>query len=279
MFKKIAIVGVGLIGGSIGLAVKKKLLAKEVIGVTRRESSRRKALKFKAVDKATLNLREAVKDADLVIIAAPVGRIVSLAKSCARFMKKSAILSDVGSSKKYIVQKIEKFAAKKINFVGTHPMAGSDKSGVENADSAIFNGTTVIITKTKNTDKKSFAVLAGFWRRLGSRVISLSPEKHDRYISLASYLPHVVSFALSASQTKNSLNLAGGGLKDTTRVASSNPDLWKDIFLSTRTQTLSAIRIFLKNLKELEKALKKKDKKALKRFLNRARIFREQIKE
>ena len=277
MFKKIAIVGVGLIGGSIGLAVKKRKLAKEVIGVTRRESSRRKALKRKAVDKATLNLREAVKDADLVIIAAPVGKITGLAGASVKFMKKGAILTDVGSTKKHIVRKIEKFANKKVHFIGTHPMAGSEKTGVENATSLIFDKATLIITKTKNTDKKALARLKKFWENLGCRTFVLSPEKHDMHASLASYLPHVVSFALSASQTEDSLKFVAASFKDITRVSSSDPELWKDIFLSAGPSVLKSIKVFSKSLKALEKAIRKKDAHAVKRFLSKAKSIRDGI--
>lgn len=278
-FNKIAIIGVGLMGGSIALAARRKKLAKEIVGVCRREVSRRKALKFRAVNKATLDLKQGTSGADLVIIAAPVGKIVNLARRAAKFMKKGAILSDVGSAKRDIVKKIEKFTNYKTHFVGSHPMAGSDKTGVENASADIFNKALVIITKTKNSDKKSIATLRKFWERLGCRVLILSPQRHDRLASLASYLPHVVSFVLSSSQTKDSVKIAGGSLKDTTRVASSEAELWKDIFLLTQAQTLKAIRIFSNNLKALEKALKAKDEKALTKFLERARRIRGQIKE
>lgn len=279
MFNKIAIVGVGLMGGSIGLAVKKKRLARKVIGVARRKSSLRKAVKFKTVDKATLNFKEGISGADLVIIAVPVGKIAGLAEKAVRFMKKGAILTDVGSTKKDIVEELEKFAKPRVNFVGSHPMAGSDKSGAENADSSIFDkNALVVITKTKNTDKKSISILKRFWMNLGCRILILSPEKHDKLASLASYLPHVVSFALSSSQTKDSIKLAAGSLKDTTRVASSDPELWKDIFLSARGLTLRAIRTFSNSLSALEKALRKKDQKAVKKFLKRARNIRSRIK-
>ncbi len=278
-FNKIAIIGVGLMGGSIALAAKRKKLAKEIMGVCRREVSRRKALKFRAVNKATLNLEEGISGADLVILAAPVGKIVNLAKKAAKFMQRGAILTDVGSTKRDSVKKIEKFANYKTHFVGSHPMAGSDKAGVENASADIFNKALVIITKTKNTDKQSIATLKRFWQELGCRVLIVSPQRHDRLASLASYLPHVVSFALSSSQTKDSVKIAGGSLKETTRVASSEAELWKDIFLSAQAPTLKAIRIFSNNLKTLEKALKAKNEKALIKFLKRAKRIRGQIKE
>ncbi|MFC1576127.1 prephenate dehydrogenase [Candidatus Omnitrophota bacterium] len=278
VFKKIAIVGVGLIGGSIGLAVKKKKLAGKVIGVSRRESSRKKSIKFKAVDIATLDMKKGLADADLVVIAAPVGKIPILAKLCVKFMKKGATLTDVGSTKVEIVRKLEGIAGKKVNFVGSHPMAGSDKQGVINASADIFKGAAVIVTKTKRTNPGSARRLKRFWQKLGAHVFTLSPEKHDSFVSLASYLPHLVSFTLSRSQTKDSTVLAGGSLRDTTRVSSSDAGLWTDIFLSARGETLKSIRGFTKNLKALEKAISKKDAKSVKTFLERAKRARDKIR-
>ncbi|MFH1380923.1 MAG: prephenate dehydrogenase [Candidatus Omnitrophota bacterium] len=280
MFNKIAIVGVGLIGGSIGLAVRKQKLAGSVVGICRRECSRLEAIKNKAVDRATLDLKAGIKNADLVILAVPVGRILGLSIECLKHMKEGAILTDVGSTKKNIITVLEKSASgRKVNVIGSHPMAGSDRSGVENASGNLFNGATLILTKTKNTDGKSILRLEKFWKGLGSRVLILSPEKHDKDASLASYLPHIVSFVLSSSQTKDSLKFAAGSLKDTTRVAASDTDLWTDIFLSAREQSLNSIDIFVKNLKKLKSAILKKDKNAIKKFLIKAKKIRSKIKQ
>ena len=278
IFKKIAIVGVGLIGGSIGLAAKRKKLAGEIVGVCRRKSSLQKALKLKAVDNATLNFKKGVAGADLVIIATSVNKIVKLAEKSIKFMKKGAILADVGSAKEHIVRKIEKLAGKKVNFIGTHPMAGSEKSGVENASGSIFDGAPLVITKTRNTNKKSITSLKKFWEGLGCRVFVLAPKRHDKEISLISYLPHVVSSAIAVSQVKPSLRLAAGSLKSTTRVSSSDPELWRDIFLLTRDPLLKSIKKFLRNLKTLEKAIRRKDKKAIKKFLDRAKKISDSIR-
>jgi len=277
IFNKIAIIGVGLIGGSLGLAVRKKRIAGEVIGIARRESSRKKALKFKAVGSATLDFKKAIKDADLVVLAVPVGKIIGLAKQAVRGMKKGAILTDVGSSKENIVRKAEKIAGKKVHFIGSHPMAGSDKKSVENASSSIFTNAPLILTKTKNTDKKSLNRLIKFWQSLGCRVFVISPEKHDKFVSLSSYLPHVISYTLSFSQTKDSVKFAGGSLKDTTRVASSDTDLWKDIFLLSRKRVLNSIRVFSENLRLLERAIIKKDQNSIKKFLKKAKGIRDNI--
>ncbi len=277
MFDKIAIIGVGLIGGSIGLAAKKRRLAKEIVGVCRRESSRRRAIKSKAVDRATLDLPEAVKGADLVVIASPVGKVTEIAGACAGCMKKNSILTDVGSSKEPIVKAIEKLVSKKVNFIGAHPMAGSDKSGVENARADIFKNAVCILTKTRRADRKALLRLKRFWKSLGSRVLVLSPEEHDMRASLASYLPHAVSYALSLTQNGRSVKLAAGSLKDMTRVASSDPGLWKDIFLLSGGSVLRAVVSFAKNLKKLEIAIKRRDEKMILKLLRRAKKMSEGI--
>lgn len=236
-----------------------------------------KALKFKAVDGATLNLKRGIADADLVIIATPVGRIIDMARSSVKFMKKGAILTDVGSTKKHIVENIEKFADKKVNFIGTHPMAGSEKSGVENATSDIFNNALLIITKTKKTNRNSLARLKKFWKSLGCLVFVLSPQKHDKDVSLVSYLPHVVSSALVVSQIKDSLKLAAGSFKDMTRVSSSDPKLWKEILLSSPDSVLKSVKLFSINLALLQKAVAKRDEKVVKKFLERAKQIRDSV--
>lgn len=278
MFKKVAIIGVGLMGGSIGLAIRKKRLADTVVGVSRRVSSKNKALKYKTVHKATLNIKDAVKDADLVIIASPVGKIVNLTGKVVKFMKKNAILTDVGSAKEEIVKNVEKITKGKVRFIGSHPMAGSDKQGSENASENIFTKAALIVTRTKTTDGKALKTLIKFWKKIGCNVFILSPRAHDELISLASYLPHAVSFALSASQKAGSFKLSGGSLRDTTRVALSDPDLWSDIFLSASGASLRAIKVFSKNLKILESAIRGNNRKALKKFLDKAKKIRSRIK-
>lgn len=277
MFNKIAIVGVGLMGGSIGKAVRNRHLAKEVIGVLRREISKHNALKYKACDRATLSLKKGVHDADLVIVALPVGKIAEKVLESAKYMKEGSIITDVGSAKKHVVEKIEKHINKTTSFISSHPMAGSDRTGVLNADSEIFKNAPLIMTKTKNTDIKALIRLKKFWGSLGCRTFVLSPGEHDKVMSFASYLPHVVSFALALSQTKNSVKFGAGSLKDTTRVASSDPEIWRDIFLAAGPDVLKSIGVFSQNLQMLQRAIAKKDGKMIKKFLNRAKEIRDSI--
>ena len=182
MFKRITIIGLGLIGGSLALAIKEKKLAKEIAGVSRRKSTIREALKNKIVDSGTLDLEDGVKDSDLIIIATPVFKIVSIAKRVAPFLKKGAILTDAGSTKRYIVRSIEKALPKGIDFVGSHPIAGSERSGIQSANKDLFKNACCILTKSNYTNPKAIGKVKKFWEALGMEVIIMRPQTHDRLL-------------------------------------------------------------------------------------------------
>ncbi|MBU0533544.1 MAG: prephenate dehydrogenase/arogenate dehydrogenase family protein, partial [Candidatus Omnitrophica bacterium] len=201
MFNKIAIIGVGLIGGSIGLAAKKKKLTSKVIGIGRSELSLKKALKKKAVDEISLD-KSKVKDADLVIIATPVGKIVSLVKELIPYLKKGTIITDVGSTKREIMDDIHKFLPQGISFMGGHPLAGSEKNGVEFADSNLFEKSICFLIPYNNQNAtKSFKKLKSFWKKLGANTIIISAEEHDFLMAGISHLPHIIAVALVNSMS------------------------------------------------------------------------------
>ena len=277
-FNKIAIIGVGLIGGSIGLAVKKRKLAKVVVGICRRDISAKKAAQSKAVDKATLDLEEGLKGADLVIIATSVGKIVDRAREVVKYAKDKIILTDVGSTKKEIVTQVEKMCPSNVKFVGAHPMAGSEKSGVESASDNLFEGSICIITRTKTTDNKALDRLKKFWTLLGATCKELSPDKHDRYISFVSHLPHIAAIALTIVSDAEALEYAATGFKNTTRIASSNPELWKDIFESNKKAVLESLYEYRKALESIENSIRENDAESLIGYLQKAKRIRDQIK-
>lgn len=279
-FNKITIIGVGLIGGSIGLAIKKKRLAKEVVGVFRRELTLHKALKRKAVDKGARSIQEGVTGADMVIIATPVLAIPAMAKEAARYAKKGAIITDAGSTKRWIIDKVEKEIgrANSAYFVGSHPMAGSEHAGVEYAKADLFEGSPCIVTKTKKTDKKALAKIVGFWKALGARVEVMSPEDHDKNVAFISHLPHIIAFSLAGSVPEETLAYGAEGFKDTTRVALSEPSLWADIFLSNREAILRSGRQFEIYYKKVMAALAKGDYDKVVALLGRARENRSKFK-
>lgn len=279
-FNKITIIGVGLIGGSIGLAVKKQHLAKEVMGVFRRKSTIKKALKRKAVDTATMNIREGVKDADLIVLASPVYTIPVLALEAIRYARPCAIITDVGSTKAWLVKRIERSLGrgrKRISFVGSHPMAGSDHASVEFARSDLMQGSPCIVTKTGKTDPEALAKIVGFWKALGAKVAVMSPESHDRAVSLVSHLPHIVAFSVAGVVPPAMLRYAAEGFRDTTRVAASDPKLWADIFLTNRREILKACRMFESYYKSLLKSLSSGDYSKTVKILKKAKLNRDKF--
>ncbi|MFA5500488.1 MAG: prephenate dehydrogenase [Candidatus Omnitrophota bacterium] len=278
-FNKVAIIGVGLIGGSVGLAIRKKRLAREVIGVFRRASTLKKALKAKAVTRATMSIGEGVKAADLIIVAAPVYSIPALVKEAAKHAKKGAIITDVGSTKTWILNNVEKILknSRSIYFVGSHPMAGSEHASVEFARADLLSGAPCIVTKDAKTDKAALKKVISFWASVGAKVKVLSPEAHDRSVSLISHLPHIVAFALAGAVPEKELQYAAEGFKDTTRVASSDPALWADIFLTNSKEIAKAARLFKKYCKDILGAVESGDYPKMVSVLKRAKAKRDKL--
>lgn len=278
-FNRITIIGVGLIGGSIGLAIKKRHLAKEVIGVFRRNSTMKKALAKKAVDCATMDIAEGVMGADLIIVASPVYNIPELVCEAMGYAKEGAIITDVGSTKTWVMNEVAEFAGKRpgVSFVGSHPMAGSEHAGVEFSRADLLEGSPCIVTKPLRKKDKAFNTVAGFWKSLGAKVSIMTPEEHDRAIALVSHLPHIVAFSLAGAVPENVLKYAAEGFKDTTRVASSDPKLWADIFLSNRTEVLRSATAFEASYKGLVKALMSGNYHQVAKILGKAKARRDKF--
>jgi prephenate dehydrogenase len=273
IFNKVVIIGTGLIGGSIGLALRKQRLAGSVIGLSRQAKNARLAKKAGAIDSIGASL-EVVADADLVILATPVDTNIDFALSIAKKIKKDCIVIDVGSTKERIVFKI---GPRIPNFLGTHPLAGSEKKGITNLQSNIFKGSICILTPTAKTNPRTLNLVKRLWQELGSSIVILSAKKHDQILALTSHLPHLVAFSLISSIPDQCLGLSSSGLKDTTRISSSDADLWSEIFLSNRSNLLDAVSIFQTKLTALKLALKSKDKKRLTKILRQAKKKRDKL--
>jgi prephenate dehydrogenase len=270
LFKKVAVVGVGLIGGSIAKAIKKQKLADEIVGVSRHKKTILLAKKMGAIDKGSQDLN-IIKDADLVILATPVIAVINLAPKISQLIKPNCIVTDVGSTKEKIVARLEKVFT---HYVGSHPLAGSEKRGIMHACAQIFKDSLCILTPTKNTDAQALAKIKKLWIKLGAKVVFLSASEHDKILAFVSHLPHVSSFSLMNSIPKHYLKFASGGLKDTTRIASSESELWLDILLSNPKNILKTIKILQKNLNRIKSAIQKKDKILLAQILKEAKAKR-----
>jgi len=237
----------------------------------------RKARRVGAVDTTTLSLKDGVRDADFIILATPVLKIVELGRKAARFAKEGAIMTDAGSTKKYIVEKLEETLPKSIKFVGSHPMAGSEKGGPLSAIQNLFKGRVCFVTKTGRTDKKALDTVMRFWRKLGAKVVEISPDKHDSITAQVSQMVHLVASSLVLSN-KDVLEHTAGGFRDTTRIALSDPGLWKDICLTNDKEIIRSLDKFIGTVKIFRAAVSKKKASQIQGMLNQARELRKNIK-
>jgi len=273
MFNKVVIIGTGLIGGSLGLDLKKKHLAGQITGLSRRKKNAQLSKKIGAVDHVATSL-DAAKDADLVILATPIDAIIDIGLKIAKIIKKDCIVIDVGSCKENIVSELSRVIS---NFVGCHPLAGSEKKGAAHLEPGIFNGSICVITPNAKTNKKALNKVKLLWKKLGSEIRILSPKKHDQILAFTSHLPHAIAFSLVGSIPKEFLSISSGGLNDTTRIASSDTDLWSQIFLSNRDNLLASLSSFQRELDSLKLALKNKNQKLLTKILTAAKEKREKL--
>ena len=274
IFNQITIVGVGLIGGSIGLDARSARLARKVVGVGRRSSSLRTARRRGAVDTTTLNIHRGVRDAELVILATGAAKIAPLAGQALEAMKPGALLTDVGSTKVCIARDIKalmkKDSCKGVAYIGSHPLAGSHERGPAAARSGMFRGATCILAGSCSADKAHETALARFWRALEMKVIRMNPAEHDRLLAQASHMPHIVAATLMSATEEEALALTAGGFADTTRIAAADAQLWADIFLTNRQRVLQSIKRFKEHLSVVEKTIKSGDADALTKLLDAA---------
>ena len=233
-WKTVSIVGVGLLGGSIGLALRRAKLAEHVIGVGRDLGRLRRARRLGAVSEVTDQLEQGVREANLVVVCTPVGSIVDHVRRVAAACPARALITDVGSTKSTITAALSQKQLGGVTFVGSHPLAGSEKTGCENASHHLFRGRIVIVTPTPSTPESAIRKTVEFWRQLGAEVRRMSPREHDRALAMTSHLPHLVASALAASTSTELLSLVATGWADTTRIASGDVRLWEQILMQNR---------------------------------------------
>lgn len=272
MIEKIAILGVGLLGGSLGLAVKKRFPGAVVSGYGHRIQTLHRARELGAIDAVAESAVSAVDQADLVILGVPVGLIPPLLREIAPAVSPGAIVTDVGSTKASIVAAGEQCLGQR--FVGSHPMAGSEKRGVEFSRDDLFEGAVCILTPTANTNPAALEALETFWQRLGMKPHRLSPVDHDRLVCQISHLPHAVAAALVMAVQTEAFDLAGRGFADATRIAAGDAGLWRDILADNRQNLLGSLDQLEKHLGELRRLLQSGRERELADWLNQAALRR-----
>lgn len=282
MIQRLAVIGVGLLGGSVAKAARAHGLAREIVGVGRDVRRLEPALKDGTLDRAVTDVAAGVRGADFVVVAAPVKTIEGLLERVWAAADADAVLTDVGSTKRGIVDTAQRLAAgRPLQFVGSHPMAGSEQSGYAVARADLFRGATVILTPTDGNAPAAVKSVTAFWERLGAgRIVSLDPESHDRAVAAISHLPHLVAFALVDGVERldaTAFDVAARGFRDTTRIAASDPEVWEEIFLTNREALGAATREFLRALAELSKAIETGDTATLRAALVRIKARREAL--
>lgn len=280
-WKKITLVGVGLLGGSLGLALRKRQLAGSVVGFVRRRSSVAECKRAGAVDAATLDLNEAVEDADLIVFCTPLAQMRPLAIQMLPTLKRGAIVTDVGSVKDSVVRDLEKLVKKAgAHFVGSHPMAGGEKSGVSAGRADLFVNAVCVITPTAKSNKPAVRKVEKLWKSVGARLLTLSPSEHDMLVSRSSHLPHVVAaglanMVLSPNHQPEQALLCANGFRDTTRIASGSPEMWRDIALANREKLSAAMAQLGVELERFRSALRKSDGEGIVKFFEQAKARRD----
>lgn len=276
---RVAIVGVGLIGGSLGMALRERRLAEVVVGIGRSPAALEKALYLGAIDEFTTDLADGVRSADLIVLATPIGQILADLGRLPTLLSPQAVVTDVGSTKAEIAREGDRLLTNGA-FVPGHPMAGSERSGVEAARADLFIEATWALTPTDATNREALKVVRHLAQAVGARTIVLDPHSHDRAVAVTSHLPHVLAYALTTLAAAESqcnphlLDLAAGSFASATRVAGSSPELWRDIALSNQAALLEAIRAYRTLLTEAETILESGDADALLALFQRGHAAR-----
>ena len=272
-----SILGVGLLGGSIGLAIRSRLNGCKIVGYGHRPATLATALEIGAIDEKAASPAEAATDSDLVILCTPVGLLGEMLEKIRPAVKPGAIVTDVGSTKRSVVEAGERLVPQGRFFIGSHPMAGSEKRGVEYARADLFDNALCILTPTARTDGDALGIVDKFWKSLGMRTVSLSPEDHDRHLADVSHLPHALAAALISMQDDAALALCGKGFLDATRIAGGDGALWRDILQDNRDNMRESLERLARQLDHLAKLLEPQKAKELEAWLNAAAARREAL--
>ena len=282
MIERLAIVGVGLLGGSLAKAARAHGIAREIVGIGRDEGRMRPAVTDGTLDRATTDLAGGLRGADRVVLAATVLANETMLPAVWRAVSSGAIVTDVGSTKRGIVAVAEGLAPSRrdVQFVGSHPMAGSEKAGYAVSRVDLFQGATVVVTPAESNTPGAVKSVGELWTAVGGRVVTLEADVHDRAVAAISHLPHVVAWALVDAVARfepDAVALAARGFKDTTRIAAADPDMWRDILLGNRDAVLASVSAFRTALDDLERLVAEGNGAALTALLTRVKAAREKL--
>ena len=285
-FDRIALIGFGLIGGSIARAARQQGLAKEIVTTARSEKTRARVMELGIVDRVVETNAEAAKDADLVILCIPVGACGPVAAEIAPHLKPGVIVSDVGSVKASVVKDMAPHLPALAHFVPAHPVAGTENSGPDSGFAELFINRWCILTPPESTDAAATEKLRAFWAALGAKVEIMTPEHHDLVLAITSHLPHLIAYTIvgtadELAQVTSSevIKFSAGGFRDFTRIAASDPTMWRDVFLANKDAVLEMLGTFNEDLSKLTRAIRRGDGEALFEHFTRTRAIRRGMDE
>jgi len=286
MFKKVCIIGCGLIGSSLARAIKKNNLAEKIVSSNRSDATNKKVIELKIVDDSSSDTKKMADGSDLVVIATPLSSYEDVISKIKNSLKNGVILTDVGSVKENIINLIEKNIPESISWIPSHPIAGTEESGPETGFSELFQNRWCILTPSKKAKEKDINLLQTFWEKVGSKVDIMQAKQHDYILSITSHMPHLIAYnivntSLNIQDEKEStiVKYSAGGLRDFTRIAASNPIMWRDVFIQNKKNTSKIIDQFIKNLEDLKKAIENEDGKKLEQIFTRTKKIRQDIVE
>jgi len=298
LFNKIAVIGLGLIGSSLCWCVKRDRLARHIAGYARTKKTRDTAMELGFIDSAHGTAAEAVQDADLIVLCAPIGANAALAEEIGPHLKPGAIVTDVGSVKVCVIRDVGPFLPDGVHLVPGHPVAGTEHSGPESGFPELFDGRYCILTPPPGADSDAVEKVAALWRKAGSNVELMDPHHHDRVLAITSHLPHLISFTIVGTaadledqlrrekqdvsdviETREVIKFSAGGFRDFTRIAASDPVMWRDIFLNNKEAVLELLGRFSEDITALQRAIRWGEGDTLEKFFTRTRAIRRGVIE
>ena len=283
-FEKVCIVGLGLIGGSVGLAIKRSNISNQITGYARSNSTLERAIELGLVDKVEGNLKDAVNDCDLVILATPLSAFKKLVEEMSPFLKKDCIITDTGSAKLSVIEDLSGILPSNVEFVPGHPIAGTEESGPDAGFAELFDNRWCILTPTDDNSSHAVDLVREFWESIGSKVEIMDPLHHDKVLAITSHIPHLIAFNIVGTANnlanvteKEVVKYSAGGFRDFTRIAASDPKMWSDIFTYNSEAVLEMLELFSNDLAKLKAAVIKKDSDLLFSNFEKTREVRKNI--